>query len=90
MFPSKRFSIRDLLWLTVVAAVVTMWMVDRGRLEVAVLEQEKEKHQSYGRQVMLAKAYVRLLEEVRRLGHIVVEENGIPTIVESEDLHDSN
>jgi hypothetical protein len=27
-----RFSIRDLLWLTAVAALLTAWWLDRGRL----------------------------------------------------------
>ena len=43
-----RFTIRDLLWLTLLAAVVVAWWIDRGRLaaEVERLRQSTE-WQSY-------------------------------------------
>jgi hypothetical protein len=33
-----RFSIRDLLWLTLLAAIVTAWWIDRSRLAARIDE----------------------------------------------------
>jgi len=36
-----RFTIRDLLWLTLLAAVLVAWWVDRGRLVKTIDELER-------------------------------------------------
>ena len=38
-----RFSIRDLLWLLTLAAVLTIWWVDRNRLAQEIESQKREQ-----------------------------------------------
>ena len=53
-----RFSIRDLLWLLTLAAVLTAWLVDRGRLAQVIESQKREQLEEakrmYGEAVRMA------------------------------------
>ncbi|HUE72762.1 MAG TPA: hypothetical protein VMP01_17890 [Pirellulaceae bacterium] len=43
-----RFSIRDLLWLTLLAAVLVAWWVDRGRLVKGISRLQNPYLQPFG------------------------------------------
>ncbi|HUE74979.1 MAG TPA: hypothetical protein VMP01_29195 [Pirellulaceae bacterium] len=40
-----RFTIRDLLWLTLLAAVLAAWWVDRGRLAADLRQSKHDAHE---------------------------------------------
>ncbi|HUE71628.1 MAG TPA: hypothetical protein VMP01_12150 [Pirellulaceae bacterium] len=44
-----RFTIRDLLWLTLLAAVLVAWWVDRGRLNKGISRLQDPYLQPFGR-----------------------------------------
>ena len=67
-----RFTIRDLLWLTALAAMGLGWRVDRGRLSdrCELLEQSESRERLQEAQTAFASARIRIIKlehEVQRL-----------------------
>ena len=47
-----RFTIRDMLWLTVLVAVATGWVIDRGRLAEQLRKVQSVRLENWGRGYM--------------------------------------
>jgi hypothetical protein len=76
-----RFTIRDMLWLTVVAALAVSWWVDLERIDttVARLEQERAKVEQ-DRQLLQADFDDRLivLDQLQRKASEKYSRSGLP------------
>jgi hypothetical protein len=75
-----RFTIRDLLWLTVVVAVLAAWCGDRWASQRAMRAQNAKLSQSYERQSMLAEYALALRDGLVARGFSVREVKGRPII----------
>jgi hypothetical protein len=75
-----RFTIRDLLWLTVVVAVLAAWCGDRWASQRAMRAQNAKLSQSYERQHVLAEYIVALRDGLTARGLSVREVKGRPII----------
>jgi len=58
--PMFRFSIRDVMWLTVVAGVFAAWAVNRNQLLLSI---ERERQE----QELFKKSNIKLIREVQKL-----------------------
>ena len=79
-----KFSIRDLLWLTVVAAVALAWWVDRGHLQQRYAKEvERAGIEKMQAEALVAKLQVELaVQQIKAAAteatNARVEENSLP------------
>lgn len=79
-----RFSIRDVLWLTIVVAGASAWCVDRWRSTIAVGKIADERDRAHSTVSAFARAQLQLREAIAARGLVVREVDGTVLLVDDE------